>query len=336
MDVINGVSVVKNPSSPIHKDDIVSITHEISIGQEKSERAYTFSVISSLSVDSDENIYVLDYKDAQIKVFNKHGHFVRSIGTKGSGPGELSSPYTISISHKNEILVQDLNNHKLLFFKPNGDLVKEISTVKIVLVGADIDPEENIVGLVSQYGPEGQQIDLIKLDTNLNEIYSFVRLSKSAKKGVYTPFASEIFWDLSNKGNVYCGDSSIYEVRVYDIDGILKRKITREFRPIEVRQNEIEEMKRSIPVSVEVDIPKYHSAFQHISTDEDGRLFVQTWEKESSAGYYYDVFDTEGKHITKILLESPPQEWKNNKLYIISEDDNGLHYIKRYKVTWKI
>ena len=53
-------------------------------------------------------------------------------------------------------------------------------------------------------------------------------------------------------------------------------------------------------------------------------------------GFYYDVFDPEGKFIAKIQLNSIPQYWKNSKMYSIEVDEEGFQAVKRYKVAWKI
>lgn len=73
-----------------------------------------------------------------------------------------------------------------------------------------------------------------------------------------------------------------------------------------------------------------------MNIDDEGRIFVQTYEKTSNEnGYFYDVFDSESKYIAKIPLKVRPRVWKKNKLYTVEEDEVGYQYVKRYKVTWK-
>jgi len=80
----------------------------------------------------------------------------------------------------------------------------------------------------------------------------------------------------------------------------------------------------------------YHSAFRRFFLDDEGRVFVQTWEKAGDEGkYYFDVFDTEGRYIAKVPLRQDPILCKKGKLYIIEEDDEGYQVVKRYHVTWK-
>lgn len=90
------------------------------------------------------------------------------------------------------------------------------------------------------------------------------------------------------------------------------------------------------PSDIKIEFPKHHPAFVHLSLDEDGRIFVKTYEKvKDGEGYYYDVFDSEGRYIAKVPLKTRPGVWKTDKLYTIEEDEEGYLYIKRYSVEWK-
>ncbi|MHA2053788.1 MAG: 6-bladed beta-propeller, partial [Candidatus Hodarchaeales archaeon] len=86
--------------------------------------------------------------------------------------------------------------------------------------------------------------------------------------------------------------------------------------------------------------PNYFPAFRDISVDEKGRIFLRTYEKvkDKENFFYFDVFDSEGKHIAKVPMFvslNRPFVWKNNKLYTVDEDEEGFQVVKRYKVTWK-
>jgi hypothetical protein len=129
-----------------------------------------------------------------------------------------------------------------------------------------------------------------------------------------------------------------YELKVYssdlafDSEGKTVRKVSKDYVPVEISKEE--KKKRKLPQNNE--LPRYFPAFQDFSVDEENRIFVQTWERtENEEGYYFDVFDSEGKYIAKIALKFPPKVWKNNKLYTIEEDEEGYQFVKRYKVTWK-
>ena len=100
--------------------------------------------------------------------------------------------------------------------------------------------------------------------------------------------------------------------------------------------SEIKEETEVLPQDTRLSISKYHSAYRRFIIDDEGRIFVWTWERViDGEGYYYDVFDSEGKYIVKIPLETRPLVLKKKKLYTLEEDDEGYQFVKRYKITWK-
>ena len=85
-----------------------------------------------------------------------------------------------------------------------------------------------------------------------------------------------------------------------------------------------------------MNIASFRSAFRRFLVDEDGRIFVDNWEKTTDGkSSFFDVFDPAGRYVAKIPLEFAPMLIKKNKLYAMEEDQGGFQVIKRYKVTWK-
>jgi hypothetical protein len=158
-------------------------------------------------------------------------------------------------------------------------------------------------------------------------------------RNVYPP---ECFWAVNNEDNIIWGYSDKYELQVLDENGHVIRRIFREYDPVKITEEEKREWARSsygdkgVPAAVRVNWPSHHNAFHSLDVDDSGRLFVQTYEKGVDGnGYYYDIFDPEGRCIAQVLLKAAPRAIKNGKLYTIEEDDMGFHVVKRYKMAWK-
>jgi hypothetical protein len=64
----------------------------------KDEEPYQFAGIRSIDCDTAGNLYVLDYRDVCVKVFDQSGRFMRRLSKSGEGPEELSNPYRLIIS----------------------------------------------------------------------------------------------------------------------------------------------------------------------------------------------------------------------------------------------
>ena len=112
----NGVTIVKNPKEPMYGEDVFSLKEELYLGEAKGRKEYMFSQIRNIDVDNEENIYVLDSKEFHIKVFDKDGKYLISIGRPGQGPGEFELPTQIQITSQKEIMVFDLPVSSLSFF----------------------------------------------------------------------------------------------------------------------------------------------------------------------------------------------------------------------------
>jgi len=330
----NGVTIIKNPKEPVYGEDVLSLEEELTIGEAEGSEEYMFSQIRSMVVDDAGRIYVLDWKEIHVKVFDHNGTYIRTIGKKGQGPGEFITPLSISITGQNELVVEDFNS-RLAFFSLEGKFKKNLLVAKVRLVRIDIDSEGNLVGVAIVREEENPRYELKKFDPDLNYLNSFGSSPLPSAVG-FNPFMGIILSQIDNNDQIICGYPENYEIKIFDKEGKLRKKIMKEYDPVEITSEEIEEETEGMPPNIKVSIPKYHSAYRWFSTDDEGRIYVMTWERTAEGeGNYYDVFDSEGKYIAKIPLKTRPFVLKNKKLYSVEEDEQGFLFIKRYKVTWK-
>jgi len=335
IDEDNGIIIVKNPKKPMYGEDVFSLEEELSIGEAEGGEEYMFSQIRGIAVDDEERIYVADRKESHIKVFDKTGKYLRTVGRKGQGPGEIGGPRSVSITSENEIMVPDLFIRRLAFFTLEGEFIKNISTATMNLMTTKIDSKGNIIAIDAVREEENSRYELKKFDSDLNYLYS-LGSSPLPDSSRFNPFMAVLRWDLARNDQIVCGYPKTYEIKIFDTDGNIVRKILKDHDPIEITKEDIEETTKGIPARIELSIPKYYSAFQRISVDDENRIYVLTWQRiKNGEGYYFDIFDSEGKYIAKIPLEFQPQAFKKSKLYTIEEDEDGYQYVKRYKVTWR-
>jgi len=62
-------------------------------------------------------------RDDGIKVFDVNGRYLRTIGRKGAGPGELDGASAIDLC-KEELIVYCFNQARLTYFDGQGNLIK--------------------------------------------------------------------------------------------------------------------------------------------------------------------------------------------------------------------
>lgn len=115
------VVVVRNPKEPINNKPILSLKEDFSIGGSQAKNEYVLALPTSLAVDKKGELFVLDFKESRIKVFDDAGKFVRTIGRLGQGPGEIGAAWSISLPWgSNELAFRDIRNRKLTFFSRKG------------------------------------------------------------------------------------------------------------------------------------------------------------------------------------------------------------------------
>ena len=344
---VEGVTVVKNPKKPMYSENIFNLNEEISIGEAKGKEEYMFSQIRSVAVDDEENIYILDYKEAHIKVFDKNGEFIKTIGRKGQGPGEMGRPIFIQITPQEEVMVLDPVGRRLVFFSLDGKYLRQISTARIPnpLDSIKMDPVGNLIAKIEIWPSQGGGVELKKFDTNLELLMmiSKIKVDQSGEGAEMRILEPSLFFAVTKEGNVVWGNSALYKLEVLNLEGKLIRKIEKDSKPLEITEKDKERIKkgykRIIDRGYKLLFPKYFPIFRRILIDSEGRIFVGTYERIEIGEdyfYYYDVFDSEGKYIAKIPLRRRPRVWKKNRFYTIEEDEEGYQYVKRYKTTWNL
>ena len=88
-EVIDGVEYVHNPTEPLHPNKTLVLEEELTIGEDERSEGSMLIRPRQILVDQDDNIYISESRDAVIKVFDKEGNYLQTIGQKGQGPGEF-------------------------------------------------------------------------------------------------------------------------------------------------------------------------------------------------------------------------------------------------------
>ena len=336
---VDGVTLVKNPLEPMYGEDALELEEDLTIGEAEGREEYMFSQLARLSVDDNGFIYALDFKAKHIKVFDENGAYIRTIGKPGEGPGEFTIPGYFGITPNNELFVGEIV--KISFFSLEGEFIRSQNVSAQGLIYLKYASNGEPIGIRMIMTDDNPRTDLEKYSSEFEPVFAFdslpiVRQNNYNLQRLFIRRA--IRWDILSGKYVVCGyPEQEYKLKVFDLDGNHIKKIERAFIPIKVTDKDIEyEMERlGIKSKEEVVAPDYYPPYSWIYSDDEGRLFISTWERLSeSESYYYDVFDAEGRYLLRKAIEYAPQFFKDGKMYVISTDEDGYQYIKRYNVTW--
>lgn len=344
---VDGVQVIENPKKPVPPDGVMSkvnFKEEFSIGEGEFDEDM-FAELTSLDVDGNGNIYILDRKDKKVKIFDSSGKFVKKFGKEGQGPGEMSLPVSIQVTPSNELVIGDAANQRLMFFSLDGEFQREMSTALKAqgLVLPLFDSQGDIIGQQVVVTEESQILrEVRKYDSELNSLFTITSIDITAiVQGKINPFELVFFYQLGKDNDIYCSNPNDYEIKVLNTDGELVKRILKDYDSVKVTEKDKEEFFERVPeiagpIKDRIEFPNVYPAYQNFTLDEERRLFVRTFEKGKEEGeFFFDVFDVEGRYIAKIPFKGDPRVWKEKKLYAIEEDEDGFQILRVYSVQWE-
>lgn len=339
---IDGVTIVHNPAKPKYEDRLLAMEADLSIGQDSGKPEYLFSQIGDLAVDGRGNIYAIDSREAAVRVFDRDGGYVRTIGRQGQGPGETQYPVFIQITAQGELAVYDYSAAHMLFYSLDGVHLRQKRTSRIVYpIG--LDPEGRLIAQqILAPPPKGGKVILL-FDHDYGSELEIAR-EEMGQGRVFDIGRPSCYGALAPNDTVLWGDSKEYVLYVLSPDGRLIRKIIKESRHQPITDREKDEYRAkyadALKYGMQISFRDRFPAFSGLFFDDEARVFVRTYERTGGSGdsFYYDVFDREGVYESRVAVPVTLDRnsvWKDGRVYTVETNENGLPVIKRHRVTWR-
>ncbi|MXW18131.1 MAG: 6-bladed beta-propeller [Gemmatimonadetes bacterium] len=124
IDTIGDTVVVRTLSGSVW-GSVATLVPEASIGELEGAEEYLFGSISSIAVDGDRTVYVLDGQAQHVRVFDSEGTYVRTLGGPGEGPTEFTRAEAIALLPDGRLVVRDAGIKQLKVFGPGPDEVDQ-------------------------------------------------------------------------------------------------------------------------------------------------------------------------------------------------------------------
>ena len=354
--VEDGVEVIVNHLEPYKikgEPSNLSLEEIFSIDTEKDEIAEIgLTDIMNFDVDSEGNIYFIKRRSEKelILKFNQNGNYVTSFGRMGQGPGEIVRGYNLSVGAENEIIISDPVK-RINYFNRDGDFKRYVKLEPNIIYAQDLENgnyliKKRILHPSGEYAEWSISIcgnkfaEIKELDRHRRAHYQI-----GVKMGY--PFPNLVHF--VSEGKIYVGNTENgYEIRKFDLEGNLERRIIKEYNPVlvsEEKKKEFEENFGGPNRKGGIFFHNYYPPFQYLFVDDEENLFVMTYEESENPGeYMYDVFNSAGIFILRVSLGNismynlPNFQFataKNKRLYCLREKDSGYKELVVYRMIWK-
>ena len=324
----------------------------ISIGAGGGSGPDVFGGVIALEVDSLGRMYVADWQAAEIRLFEPSGDFIRTFGSKGKGPGELSD-----LSG----LVADADGN-LWVMNPAAGLLSVFDTTGVFLTShrhrhfpftvpwdAVSDAAGNLY-LRQRLSPASVpvvELGLVRHAMEVNEglqpVDTFVLPQVAERMQVQengpireqspVPFSPSLKVRVSRGGDVWISRTDEYRLTQLDFDGDTIRIIERAFSPMEVGAGERDSVSRAADMDPDL-LPEFKPAIRDFILDRNGMGLWVHVDGDESGLQRWDVFDSRGRFIgavgTRLSLVTVP--WpilRSGKLYAVVQDDLDIPYVVR-------
>ena len=313
---------------------------------------------TEIYVDHESNIYVLlSGKEREFIRFDPRGKETsRWQIVDGQGPGEFKG-FDPAFTSDGRLYIADWSQRRLTVMNRSFQVEK---IIKLGLYGDrfTMDSKGNMYFLAYKAAKTGSQnkVVLTKCDTEgqiLKEIAEYEWGLRKTASGIYEDdlFRTQMKFIVDSNDNLYFSLSSKYEIQVIGADGLLKRKIVRDFKPRKVMQEDLDERlpPKSGKVRYKYVMPERVPFIADIFPLERGCLLVITFEKADDIGFLAgDLIDVDGHFVARVrapkyfrwdFLLAPLKSkalCRGDGFYTIESDaDEEKFWVKRYKIIWE-
>lgn len=217
----------------------IEFRNPILIGEDEGDSNKTFYDPQDFAIDENGNIYLLDSGNYRIQVFNSSGDYLRTLGQRGSGPGELErSARTIAINSRTQLIyVYDFSMKRLTALKMNGKYVDSWYINEFI---DDMDFDSKNILLTSDFVVEEKYAPIHRYNSKVKLISSFGSVEEPGKNIfkmlLLSPYnEAHVFsqYKMTNiavdeVGYIYYSQKNPYQISKYSPDGKLILEFNRD------------------------------------------------------------------------------------------------------------
>ncbi len=274
---------------------------------------------STVGADTLGHVYIVSEAEARVVVFDSAGRYVRTIGHKGGGPGEIQGVGSMFVEPTGGVAIQDYGKMAVVRLGLDGGIRPDVPLTRLLglLYGViRFAGDTLLLHSQSELTPNPPEKLLAITPTDTTTLASLVRVPPNGEltacnryrmRGLPRIFAPQMNWTTA-RGSVVVNTTAAYEVDIYRA----KRLVRRIRRTVALVPATSAMIRRLYPggrmyggkecivsadqIERDVGAADLVPAIQGVALDEEGRLWVgrYTFPDEPSRA---DLFSATGDYL---------------------------------------
>ena len=356
-----GQVVVTNPETGVWSDTLPwQVVEELRIGAEDGEGPEVFGRIGVLLEDAGGRIWALESTEQQFKVFDATGRFIRTVGRKGGGPGEMRQAAGAALQGRDQVLVVDMSGARISRFDTAGTYLEGYPIsggFQTYPWPGRVDRAGRLYNVIPYSRGEDFQVAMVRYDSTMtptdtilpprwNSGLNFTHRTDGGSMSASITHAPSLRWQLTQDGDFWSIRTDSYTLVRQAGNGDTLRLVTKPFTPAgvsgEEKDSAIAGLKWFTDQGGKVDrsrIPDVKPAAQGFLVAEDGYLWVSPILADTTTlGRVFEIFDPEGRYLGRLRLpfpmqSSPAPRLLGDHLVAVTQDEMGVPYIVRARIV---
>lgn len=314
---------------------------------------------SGIVVDGAGRLYVEERAPVGIKVFDRSGAFVRTIGREGDGPGEYRAP--IMGLHGSHLIVHDPSLARLTVYDTSGALLRSwpsacchYRSIAVdgdgrILVAAPSEAKPQSSAAFLRFTVDGALIDTVWVPKGGEPKFWEVRVKGGAMRR-FIPFAPGDFVSFTPDGMMAHAWSADYRYAIIRPPNDTVRIVSKAWTPVERPESQrravfaeiVESQTKQLGAELVArhyhfdDIPAAATPMNSLDIDPAGYAWVGIYTGDTLR-VSYDVFDPAGVYLGRVVAPWQPGaafvQWQGaDELVTLGETEEGYPEIVRYRI----
>ena len=220
-----------------------------------------FTEPAGIVVDKQGRIFILDRGQSKIFVYDNKYNLIKTLGRKGSGPGEFRIPISMAIDENDNIIVTDMENQRFTMF--NKYYANKIFKIAEILPARFFASENKIYFHPMNPNPK-TKAELRIYNYEGKKVGELGQIPEGNIKKGSTYYDHTIMSVIDKNRNIYVANIFLRpQLRCYSIDGKLRLVINYDlpYKPLEIKITSTQS-KNTWPI------------LKALAVDKEGRIFI--------------------------------------------------------------